>query len=295
MKQYYRKYLKVEVAGRMNEVSTDNKKSLKKYVRLFFAALLVVIVLITITSFIYSTEIKADEVTPAPTTTDEPGQADNNLSTWLDSVDGMSTSIKIILLLTVLSLAPSILIMMTSFTRIIIVLSFTRSAMGTQQQPPNQVLIGLALFLTFFIMKPVISEINTVAYQPLINGEITGEEAFERGKGPLRDFMLKNTYSEDVNLFIELSGDEAPEEYDDLPMTTVIPAFITSELKRAFQMGFFIYIPFIVIDMVVASTLMSMGMMMLPPTMISFPFKLLLFILVDGWELTITTLVTSFG
>ena len=177
----------------------------------------------------------------------------------------MAASLRIIFILTILSLAPSILIMMTSFTRIIIVLSFTRSAMGTQQMPPNQVLIGLAVFLTLFIMSPVFNRINTDAWQPLINGEINETEAFERGMEPLREFMLKQTYKKDMNLFLVISGQEAPESPEDIPNAALISAFITSEIKRGFQMGFFIFIPFIMIDMVVASTLMSMGMMMLPP------------------------------
>jgi flagellar biosynthetic protein FliP len=216
------------------------------------------------------------------------------------TVDGTETpqetadSLKIIFLLTILSLAPSILIMFTSFTRIIIVLSFTRSALGTQQMPPNQVLIGLALFLTLFIMSPVISDINKDAYQPLIKGEITEAEALDQGIKPLRGFMLKQTYKKDMNLFLNLSKAETPENPEDIPTAALVSAFITSEMKRGFQMGFFIYIPFIMIDMVVASTLMSMGMMMLPPIMISLPFKILLFILVDGWNLVIKTLITSF-
>lgn len=212
-----------------------------------------------------------------------------------DTPEGVSTTVKLLLFLTVLSLAPSILIMMTSFTRIIIVLSFTRNAMNTQQAPPNQVLIGLALFLTLFIMKPVITEINDTAYKPFMENTIGQQEALDTGAAVIKEFMLKNTYSEDVNLFIELSGGQAPETLDQLPLTTVIPAFITSELKTAFKMGFYLYIPFIVIDMIVASTLMSMGMMMLPPTLISMPFKLLLFVLVDGWSMTVETLVTSFN
>ncbi|HBN84141.1 MAG TPA: flagellar biosynthetic protein FliP [Clostridiales bacterium] len=212
-----------------------------------------------------------------------------------DTPEGVSTTVKLLLFLTVLSLAPSILIMMTSFTRIIIVLSFTRNAMNTQQAPPNQVLIGLALFLTLFIMKPVITEINDTAYKPFMENTVGQQEALDTGAAVIKEFMLKNTYSEDVNLFIELSGGQAPETLDQLPLTTVIPAFITSELKTAFKMGFYLYIPFIVIDMIVASTLMSMGMMMLPPTLISMPFKLLLFVLVDGWSMTVETLVTSFN
>jgi len=206
----------------------------------------------------------------------------------------MAATLRVILILTVLSLAPSILIMMTSFTRIIIVLSFTRSAMGTQQMPPNQVLIGLALFLTLFIMSPVISDINTNAYQPLVRGEINEAEALERGMKPIREFMLKQTYKKDMNLFLTLTKEEAPQSPEDIPFPALVSAFITSEIKRGFQMGFFIFIPFIMIDMVVASTLMSMGMMMVPPIAISLPFKVLLFILVDGWNLVIKTLISSF-
>lgn len=229
---------------------------------------------------------------------DEDSGSIPNIGITIDGADEpeeVASTVRVILLLTVLSLAPSILIMMTCFTRIIIVLSFTRSAMGTQQMPPNQVLIRLALFLTFFIMSPVISDINTTAYQPLINGEITEEQAFERGMEPIREFMLKQTYKKDMNLFLSLSNDSRPENPEDIPNTALISAFITSEIKRGFQMGFFIYIPFIMIDMIVASTLMSMGMMMLPPVMISLPFKVLLFILVDGWNLVIKTLITSFN
>lgn len=206
-----------------------------------------------------------------------------------------SESVNIVILLTILTLLPSILIMMTGFTRIIMVLSFIRNALGLQQMPPNQVLIGLSLFLTFFIMSPVIGEINETAYKPYIEESITQEQALKNAEKPLREFMLKQTYGKDLNLFLELAKEPEPETYDEIKTSIIIPAFITSELKRAFQMGLFILIPFIVIDMVVSSTLLSMGMMMLPPTMISLPFKILLFVLVDGWGLTIKTLITSFG
>lgn len=210
----------------------------------------------------------------------------------------VSTPIKMLLVLTILSLAPSILIMMTSYTRIIIVLHFIRTAIGTQTAPPNQVLIGLALFLTFFIMWPTFQQINKDAIQPLDRGEITQSEFFEAAEQPIREFMIKDAKIQirDVNLFAEISGvtykDE--EELSDVPFTTLVPAFIISELRKAFIMGFLIYIPFIVIDMVVASVLMSMGMMMLPPTTISMPFKILLFILADGWNLVIGSLVSTF-
>lgn len=204
-------------------------------------------------------------------------------------------ALDILLLLTIIALLPSILIMMTSFTRIIIVLSLLRNAMGLQQTPPNQVLIGLALFLSLFIMSPVISSIEQVAYTPYVEGSITQEEAIEKASVPLKEFMLKQTYRTDLNLFRTLAEQERPDSYEELSMTVVIPAFITSELKRGFTMGFFLYIPFLVIDMVVASTLMSMGMIMLSPVTISMPFKILLFVLVDGWGMTVKTLIASFN
>ncbi|PKM89931.1 MAG: flagellar biosynthetic protein FliP [Firmicutes bacterium HGW-Firmicutes-12] len=211
-----------------------------------------------------------------------------------DNPEDIALSLQIIALLTVLSLAPAILILMTSFTRIIVVLSFLRSALATQQMPPNQVLIGLALFLTFFIMAPIWTDMNQNAIQPYLNGEIKQAEAFEKALEPLRTFMFKQTREKDLALFVNMSGSLKPNSIEDIPTTTLIPAFAISELKTAFQIGFIIYIPFIVIDMVVASTLMSMGMLMLPPMMISLPFKLLLFILVDGWNMVVQTLVTSF-
>jgi flagellar biosynthetic protein FliP len=181
--------------------------------------------------------------------------------------------------------------MMSSFTRIIIVLSFTRNALGTQQMPPNQVLIGLALFLTFFSMRPVINDINVNAYQPFTRGEITQQVAMETAMEPVREFMFRNVKPKDLNLFLEISQTEKPVTLKDVPTSALIPAFIISELKVAFIMGFCLYIPFLIIDMVVASTLMSMGMMMLPPVMISLPFKLLLFVMIDGWNLIIKTLI----
>lgn len=206
----------------------------------------------------------------------------------------VSTSVKLILLLTVLSLAPSILILMTSFTRIVIVLSFTRTALATQQMPPNQVIIGLALFLTFFIMAPTLSEVNEVALQPLFDEEIGLEEAYDRAALPFKEFMAQHTRQKDLELFINYNQAEAPATIEEIPLTMLVPAFALSEIKTAFQMGFMIFIPFLVIDMVVASVLMSMGMMMLPPVMISLPFKILLFILVDGWYLVMKSLLQSF-
>lgn len=205
-----------------------------------------------------------------------------------------AASIQVLLMLTVLSLAPSILIMMTSFTRIIIILSFLRNALGTQQMPPNQVLIGFALFLTFFTMAPTISQINNEAFQPYVRAEISQEEAFDKASSSIKDFMFKYVYAKDLDLFITLSGAETPVIKEELPLTTVVPAFLISELKTAFKVGFLLFIPFLVIDMIVASTLMSMGMMMLPPVMISLPFKILLFVMVDGWNLITQSIIMGF-
>ena len=218
----------------------------------------------------------------------------NGLSVIYNNSNGtMSATVRIVLLLTILSLAPSILIMMTSFTRIIVVLHFLRTALGTQTTPPNKVLIGLALFLTFMIMSPVFPQINENAIKPLDAGTITQEEALTAAMDPLREFMYQHTERKDVDLFCDIAN-VTYETNDDIPTTVLIPSFIVSELRSAFIIGFFIYIPFIVIDMVVSSILMSMGMMMLPPTTISMPFKILLFILADGWDLVIGNLVKTF-
>jgi flagellar biosynthetic protein FliP len=203
--------------------------------------------------------------------------------------------LEILLGLTILALLPSILIMTTSFTRIVIVLSCLRNAIGLQQTPPNQVLVGIALFLSLFIMSPVIGEINDKAYQPYERGEITQAQALEQAVAPMRSFMLKNTNTQDLNLFLDLGKNEKPESYDEINIAVIIPAFITSELKRAFLIGFLLYLPFLVIDMVVASTLMSLGMVMLPPVLISLPFKLMIFVLVDGWGMVVKSLVMSFN
>nr|WP_295970432.1 flagellar type III secretion system pore protein FliP [uncultured Bacillus sp.] len=210
------------------------------------------------------------------------------------SPENVSTSVKLILMLTVLTLAPSILILMTCFTRIVVVLSFVRSALATQQMPPNQVLIGLALFLTFFIMGPTFSEINKEALTPLFNEEINLEQAYEKASVPIKEFMSAHTRQKDLALFLNYVQADAPESIQDIPLSALVPAYAISELKTAFQIGFMIFIPFLVIDMVVASVLMSMGMMMLPPVMISLPFKILLFVLVDGWYLVIKSLLESF-
>ncbi len=208
---------------------------------------------------------------------------------------GASTAIQVLVVLTVLGLAPSILIMMTGFTRILIVMGFVRNALGTPTMPPNQVLIGLSLFLTLFVMFPTFSEINTNAVQPYQAKEISQQQALDAAQKPLREFMFQQVDDEDLALFVRLADQERPETRADVPTHVLIPAFLISELKTAFQIGFLIFVPFLIIDMVVASTLMSMGMIMLPPVMISLPFKILLFVLVDGWGLTIQSLVVSFG
>ena len=206
---------------------------------------------------------------------------------------GISQSVLIVLLLTVGSVAPAILLLMTSFTRFAIVLSLTRNAVGSQQVPPNQVLVGLALILTFFVMAPALSQINDEALQPLLRGEIEQGEAFDRGFAPLRTFMLAQTEEDDLQMFTDLADAERPANPEDVPASTLIPAFVLSELRTAFTIGFVIFIPFLVIDLVVASVLMSMGMMMLPPVFISLPIKLLLFVLVDGWSLIVGSVVSS--
>ena len=206
-------------------------------------------------------------------------------------------TLQILLLTTLVMLLPSMVVMMTSFTRYIISFSFLRSAMGLQQNPPNMVLVGMALFLTLFTMSPVVSEIQTTAYEPYVEEQITQEEFVERAKVPLKEFMLRNTEQSSLKLFCDLAGQDVPEDADGavaLPLRIVVPSFMTTELKRAFEIGFYLYIPFLLIDVVVASALMSMGMIMLPPSMISMPFKLLLFISLDGWRLLFSTLVQGF-
>jgi flagellar biosynthetic protein FliP len=223
-----------------------------------------------------------------------PVLAAGSLESIVETLFGESTqTVDIVILLTILTLLPSIVIMLTGFTRIIIVLSFMRNALGMQQTPPNQVLVGLALFLTLFVMGPVVTEIYEEAYVPYTQEEITQSEFLDRAMVPTREFMLRQTYESDLSFFIGLSQ-EPVEDLQTVPNTVLIPAFLTSELKTAFQIGFFIFIPFIVIDMVVSSTLMAMGMMMLPPAMISLPFKILLFVAVDGWQLVMGTVLQSF-
>lgn len=262
-------------------------------------------VLITKPTYIMADEINTSEITSELDDVKSMDANDKDLADAAkNSTDGLniyynndsgslSTPIRMFLVLTVLSLAPSILIMLTSFTRIIIVLHFVRTAIGTQTAPPNQVLVGLALFLTLFIMWPTFSQINEKAIKPLDEGTITQQEAIQAAEEPFREFMYGQTQTKDLKLFVDMSG-ETYDDYDDVPFTTLVPAFILSELRTAFILGFLIYIPFIVIDMVVSSVLMSMGMMMLPPTTISLPFKVLLFILADGWDLVIGNLVKTF-
>ncbi len=232
---------------------------------------------------------------------EEPVIDDNEVQSLLDQVgitDGIA-SIDLIILITILSLAPSILVMMTCFTRIVIAFSLLRNAMGVQQTPPNMVMIGLALFLTVFIMNPVIDEMNEVAYQPYKNGEYTSDEAINAASVPLKTWMLKNTSPDSMDFFLALSGSEASVENEEIfteevSFATVVPAFILSEIKIGFEIGFLLYIPFLIVDIVVSTVLMSMGMMMLPPTTVSIPFKLLMFILADGWTLLIGSLAGGF-
>lgn len=247
---------------------------------------------------VYATDGITDALTMEEPVTDDDdtGNSGNLISIGIAAGDGESLAsvIQILIVLTIISLAPSILMMLTSFTRCIIVLHFVRSAMGTQSVPPNQVMVGLALFLTFYIMAPTFTEVYNVALEPLSNNEISVTEAFEAGIVPLREFMLKQTSDKDLKTFVDIAQLENIESYDDIPTMVIIPSFIISELRMAFIMGFLIYLPFIVIDMVVASTLMSMGMMMLSPTIISLPFKVLLFVMADGWSLVIENLVLTF-
>lgn len=299
---------------------TDKKLLLKFAVSLFLTIFLAVLA-VNLTSYAQSasdgtsTTSSTDSGTSSGTSesnTSPGGYLDNPAegvgqdpgSSLLQQIIGVDASqpLEVILLLTLIALAPSILIMMTCFARIIIVLGFLRSAMQTQNTPPNMVLTGIALFLTIFIMAPVFSEINEIAYQPYANEEITTQEALDRASVPLKRFMLKQTTNDDLQFFIDLSKTEVPEEgltdeykENELSLTVIIPSFMIGELKRAFQMGFMIFLPFLIIDIVVGSTLMSMGMMMLPPAMISMPFKILVFVLADGWNLMISSIVASYN
>jgi flagellar biosynthesis protein FliP len=219
----------------------------------------------------------------------------NNLDLRVDGIGAVSAPLQIVLLLTLISFLPAILVTMTCFTRIAIVFHFLRQALGTQEMPSNQILIGLAMFLTMFIMAPVGEQINTLAVEPAIAGKLTVSQALERGAPPLRKFMLKQTREADLALFMEMGKIPKPNTADELPMRVVIPAYVISELKTGFQMGFFLFVPFLLIDLVVSTTLLSMGMMQLPPAMVSLPFKVLLFVMIDGWNLLVGSLVRSFG
>jgi flagellar biosynthetic protein FliP len=219
----------------------------------------------------------------------------NSVDLQVNGIGAISAPLPIILLMTLITFLPAILVTMTSFTRIAIVFHFLRQALGTQEMPGNQVLVGLALFLTIFVMAPVGARINELAVTPVMNGEITVNEGMQRGAPPLRDFMLKQTRENDLRLFLELSKAPKPKSKSELPMTVVIPAYVISELKTGFQMGFFLFVPFLIIDLVVSTTLLSMGMMQLPPAMISLPFKVLLFVMIDGWNLVVGSIVRSFN
>ncbi len=245
----------------------------------------VIVALIVFIGAIFATRVYAETSIDIP-----------DISITIDSEDGgvkIADSIQIILLLTILTLLPSILIMMTTFTRFIIVLGFIRRALSLQSTPPNQVLVGLALFMTFFVMGPVFSQVHDEAYIPLADNQITAEEAYEAAEVPIKDFMMRQVRSKDLALFLTIAGEEGVELAEDVPMKVLIPAFIISELKLGFEIGFLIFLPFIVIDMIVASTLMALGMMMLPPVMVSLPIKILLFIMVDGWNLIIEKLILT--
>ena len=279
-------------------INKINKKKLKKVINsLMIIGMFVLLFSVSRPAFAVASGVDKttqDEISGQPDIDDN--TLDINISSNAGSMK-LESTLQILIMLTILSLAPSILIMVTSFTRIVVVFHFLRTALGTQTTPPNQVIVGLALFITIAIMSPVFTEVNTKAIKPYTAGKIKQEQAIEKGLSPLREFMLKQTREKDLKLFMDLNKKSADDikDYDDIPITIVIPAFIISELRAAFIIGVLIYLPFIVIDMVVASTLMSMGMMMLPPTTISLPFKLLLFVLADGWNLVIGQLVNSFN
>lgn len=276
------------IAVKTTAMKYKNKKN--SFIKLLTILLIVCGIVFLSQKAVYATTPNNDVVTD--TDNDTGNILGINISTTEEG--GLSGALQMMLVLTVIALCPSILIMLTSFTRILIVLHFTRAALNTQTAPPNQILIGMALFLTFFIMSPVFNQINENAIQPLNKGEITQEQALEAGIEPLRTFMMNQVKDDDLDAMAEIAGIESIATPEEVPITVLIPAFILSELRIAFWIGFLIYIPFIVIDMVVASTLMSMGMMMLPPTTISMPFKILLFVLADGWNLIIVNLMKTF-
>lgn len=294
------------------QLTQENKRLVLKFAVSLLVTIFLAVMLGTLSAYAEQNSAATQEVGSAESNL-QPGDYLDTDPLYVDEDAGSSViqeligvdasqPLEVIILLTLIALAPSLLIMMTCFTRIIIVLSFLRSAMQTQNTPPNIVLTGMALCLTIFIMAPVFAEINEVAYQPYVSEELTTEEALDAASVPLKRFMLKQTSSDDLNFFLDLSNTEEPEggytqEYleNDLSLTVIVPSFMISELKRAFQMGFLIFLPFLVIDLVVGSTLMSMGMMMLPPAMISMPFKILVFVLADGWNLLIGSVVSSYN
>lgn len=272
------------------------KSKLKKPLIMLVISLVVLIISLCSLKTI-SANAQAEQKTTTSTTQQGDNSDDENLLDGLLDVKDNNGTLELVLLITILSIAPSLLILMTSFTRIIIVFSLLRNALGIQQTPPNQVLVGLALFLTFFIMTPVFKDMNKVAYEPYKKGEISTMEAAKKASVPLKEWMLKQTSKDSMSFFLDLADKDMPKENvsENLGLEVVVPAFIISELKRAFIIGFLLYIPFLVIDIIVASTLMSMGMIMLPPAMISMPFKLLLFIMINGWELLVGSLVAGFN
>ncbi len=263
--------------------------------RVLSVAALLLVALGALRPDLASAQAAAPAPTPAPPTGGQPGALDRALTTISGDGRPLSLSLQILLLMSLLTVLPSLLLMMTSFTRIIIVLSILRQAIGLQQTPPNQVLVGLALFLSLFVMRPVVEEINATAYTPYGAGTISIEEAVTRSGTVLHGFMMRQTRETDLTLFANLAGNQRFARPADVPFSILLPAFITSELKTAFQIGFLIFLPFLIIDLVVSSTLMSLGMMMLSPTIVSMPFKLLLFVLVDGWALTMGSLAASFA
>lgn len=270
-----------------------NRKSIKKFLIIY----LIVFSVLCVGFSVHAKETN-NQNNQQDTVTDLENDVPFSLGLTVDTSNdegSLAGTLQMLLVLTVISLAPSIVIMMTSFTRIIIVFHFLRTALGMQSSPPNNVLIGLALFLTLFIMTPTLNRINKEGIQPLSNGEITQEEGLKACMEPLRDFMFNNVETKDINFFLDMAKVDDVKELSDVPNSVLIPAFMMGELRKAFIIGFLIYIPFIIIDMVVASTLMSMGMMMLPPTTISMPFKILLFIMADGWNLVIGEVVKSFN
>lgn len=282
---------------RMKKMRTimKNDRRLKGILKAIFVFIIVFHLVVQNISVVSATQTPIDD--DASVTADTDSNASDILGIDITTGDGeasLSGALRIMLVLTIIALCPSILIMLTSFTRILIVMHFTRAALSTQSAPPNQVLVGISLFLTFFIMAPVFSQINEDAIQPFSKGEITQEQAFDAGLAPIRKFMLDNVQDKDLDAMASIAGIENISSKEDIPTNVLIPSFILSELRISFWIGFLIYIPFIVIDMVVASTLMSMGMMMLPPTTISMPFKILLFVLADGWNLIIVNLMRTF-